>query len=302
MIPNAKELQLISIYLYISEIYDKKLRYYCERFSNNSLPEFTDQEIITIYLFAMHYEQKYKISHIYQFASGYLRSWFPKLPSYVAFNTRLNRLGEALRLLSANLLETFQPDDCSKTESLLDSLPIITCSGKRTGKVATDITDKGYCSTKNMYYFGVKLHAVGYARPSRLPFPEHIVISPASENDFNIFRQNWSNIPNRIFYGDKIYYDHEFFDWLAKHMNSFMCTPVKAIKGQAANIKYIDKAANDLFSTAVSRVRQPIEALFNWLIEKTDIQRASKVRSTKGLFVHIFGRIAATYIFLIFNS
>ncbi|NMC39558.1 MAG: transposase, partial [Bacteroidales bacterium] len=54
--------------------------------------------------------------------------------------------------------------------------------------------------------------------------------------------------------------------------------------------------------TAVSKIRQPIEALFNWLIDKTDIQRASKVRSTKGLIVHIFGRIAAAYIFLIFNS
>jgi len=57
-----------------------------------------------------------------------------------------------------------------------------------------------------------------------------------------------------------------------------------------------------LFSTAVSKVRQPIEALFNWLIEKTDIQRASKVGSTKGLLVHVFGRLAAAFIPLIFNT
>jgi hypothetical protein len=42
--------------------------------------------------------------------------------------------------------------------------------------------------------------------------------------------------------------------------------------------------------------------LFNWLIEKTDFQRASKVRSTKGLIVHVFGKIAAAFIYLIFNS
>ena len=30
-----------------------------------------------------------------------------------------------------------------------------------------------------------------------------------------------------------------------------------------------------------------------WIIEKTDIQRASKVRSTQGLIVHVFGKIAA---------
>ena len=52
-------------------------------------------------------------------------------------------------------------------------------------------------------------------------------------------------------------------------------------------------AADSLYSTAVSRIRQPIESLFNWLQEKTGIQVASKVRSTSGLMVHVFGRLAA---------
>lgn len=54
-----------------------------------------------------------------------------------------------------------------------------------------------------------------------------------------------------------------------------------------------------MYSRAVSNVRQPIELLFNSIIEKTGIQRASRVHSTKGLFVHFFGRIAAAFIFLI---
>jgi hypothetical protein len=302
MISKVKELQLIRIYLYICDIYDKELKYVCERFSNNFSPCFTDQEIITIYLFSMHSEQKYKIKHIYDFAKGYLFSWFPKLPSYVAFDTRLNRLSEALKAISAKLFDELKPADCSTTESLLDSMPIITCSGKRVGKVANELTDKGFCSTKNMYYYGAKLHALGLFRPSKLPFPEQFVITPASENDLNVFKQNWANIPNRKFYGDKIYFDHEYFAWLATEMNSYMLTPVKVVKAQADSIKHFDKAANDLYSTGVSKVRQPIESLFNWLIEKTDIQRASKVRSANGLLVHIFGHIAAAYIFLIFNS
>jgi hypothetical protein len=72
------------------------------------------------------------------------------------------------------------------------------------------------------------------------------------------------------------------------------------VKGQSEAIKQRNKAADDLFSKAVSKVRQPIESLFNWLIVKTDIQRASKVRSTKGLLVHVFGKIAAAFIYLIF--
>jgi hypothetical protein len=79
-----------------------------------------------------------------------------------------------------------------------------------------------------------------------------------------------------------------------------MMTPVKGIKGQCQEIKNRDKAANDLFSVAVSRFRQPIESLFNWLIQKTDIQRACKVRSRKGLLIHIFGKIATAFINLVF--
>ena len=85
-----------------------------------------------------------------------------------------------------------------------------------------------------------------------------------------------------------------------KEKSSVMLTPVKAIKGQTIQERQRNKAADDLFSKAVSKVRQPIESFFNWLIEKTDFQKASKVRSTKGLMVHVFGKMAAAFINLIF--
>ena len=255
---------------------------------------------MTIYLYTVHQEQRFKCKQIHRFASDYLRSWFPKLPSYSAFNYRINRLSEAFTHLISPLLMEFMPKDCSSEKSLLDSMPIITCSGKRAGKVAPELTDKGYCSTKGMYYYGVKLHALAYYHEGHLPYPEQLLITPASENDLNVFRNAWSDIENRTFYGDKIYHDKDFFSDLATSKNSVMLTPVKGIKGQSIWEKQFDKAANDLFSTAVSRVRQPIESLFNWFIEKTDFQRASKVRSAKGLIVHVFGKIAAALIYLIF--
>jgi hypothetical protein len=302
MIPKVKELKLISIYLYIWDIYDSRLRSACERFSNNRNPDFTDQEIITIYLYAMNVEQRLKIKQIHQYASDHLRSWFPLLPTYEAFNMRINRLSEAFRNLADALLSGFCPQDCDLSISLMDSLPIITCSGKRMPSVAKEITDKGYCSTKSMYYYGLKLHALAFHRPDHLPFPESIVITPASENDLNVHKQNWSGIPNRSFYGDKIYRDTELLKDMARFSNSQILTPVKGIKNQSEALNQWGKAANDLYSRAVSKIRQPIESLFNWIIEKTDIQRASKVRSTKGLLVHVFGKIAAAFIFVIFNS
>lgn len=100
-------------------------------------------------------EQRFTIKQIHQFACDYLRSWFPNLGSYAGSSNRLNRLSEAFRNLTASLLEDYFPEDCFVNQSLLDSMPIIVCSGKRKGKVATDLTDKGYCSTKAYTIIGL---------------------------------------------------------------------------------------------------------------------------------------------------
>jgi hypothetical protein len=300
MINQTKALKLIEIYFYICKRYDEDLKYCCERFSNNNKPRLTDQEIMTMYLFVIQEEQRFKLKQIYCFANDYLRSWFPCLGSYAAFNNRINRLSEAFKQLTESLVSEFQPEDCCLKQSLLDSMPIITCSGKRSGKVAQELTDKGYCSTKSIYYYGLKLHALAFRRMNKLPFPEQLLLTPASVNDLTVFKDSWSDIRNRCFFGDKIYSNQDFFTSVKEKCNSTMLTPVKGIKGQTEWEKQNDKAANDFFSTAVSKVRQPIEAFFNWIIEKTDFQKASKVRSTKGLLVHVFGKMAAAFINLIF--
>jgi hypothetical protein len=300
MISKVLTTKLVEIYFYVCEKFEKDLKFSCQRFTNNDNPEFTDQEIMTIYLFAISQEKRFQVKEIYRFANDYLNSWFPKLPSYAAFNNRLNRLSEAFKILITSLLQEYQPMDCILQESLLDSLPIITAHGKRVGKVASELTDKGFCSTKSMYYYGLKLHALGFRREKQMPFPEQLMITPASENDLNVFRNAWSNIENRTFYGDKIYHNVDYFDRLAQSQRTVMLTPVKAIKNQSEWEKQFDKAWNDLYSKAVSTVRQPIESFFNWLIEKTDFQRANKVRSAKGLLVHVFGKLAAAFIYLIF--
>jgi hypothetical protein len=300
MINQPKALKLVKIYSIICDSFEKDLKYTCERFSNNTKQDLTDQEIMTIYLFAVQEEQRFSVTHIHKYACDYLLDWFPKLGSYAGFSNRLNQLSETFRCFSTSLLEDFLPSDCFANQSLLDSMPIITCSGKRNGKVAKDLTDKGYCSTKSLYYYGVKLHALAFRRLNTIPFPEEIQITPASVNDLTVFKEAWSEKENRKFFGDKIYINEDFFSVLEQEKKSIMMTPVKGIKGQCDQIKNWDKAANDLFSTAVSRVRQPIESFFNWLIVKTDIQKASKVRSRKGLLIHIFGKIAAAFLNLAF--
>lgn len=262
MIIQTKALKLVQIYSTICEKFEKDLKYTCERFSNNDKQDLTDEEIMTIYLFVIEEEQRFTIKQIHRFANEYLRSWFPKLGSYSAFSNRLNRLSEAFKELVTNLITEHYPDDCFYNQSLLDSMPIVTCSGKRSGNVAKDITDKGYCSTKSMFYYGVKLHALAFRRENKIPFPEEIQITPASVNDLTVFKEAWSMKEDRCFFGDKIYQNKEFFSDFEKEKNSVMLTPVKAVKGECLKIRNRDKASNDLYSTAVSRIRQPIESFF----------------------------------------
>jgi hypothetical protein len=93
--------------------------------------------------------------------------------------------------------------------------------------------------------------------------------------------------------GDKAYSSEELNEALQKETGSWIYTPVKLVRGETEQTRQFKYAADKLFSTAVSRLRQPIESFFNWLIEKTDMQKPSKVRSLQGLIVHVFGKIAA---------
>jgi len=297
---NNWKYKLVKIYDYVCQKFEENLSYECQRFSNNDKPDFTDQEIITIYLFVMQHQKIFQLKGIHRYAKDHLLSWFPNLNSYQGFNSRFNRLSAVMSKLVEHLIEEFKPLDCSDKHGLLDSMPIILCSGKRQGKVACEVVDKGYCSTKGMYYYGVKLHALGFRRVGKLPYPEQIVISKASENDLTIYKDHWSELENRILFGDKIYQNEEYFKKVNKDYNSEMLTPVKYPKGTSNRIKQFNKAADELYSKAVSSVRQPIESFFNWLIQKSDIQNASKVRSTKGLNLHLFGRLAVAFIGLIF--
>ena len=180
-------------------------------------------------------------------------------------------------------------------------MPILVASSKRSSSacVAKDICGKGYCSSKDMYYYGLKLHLIGFVRPGTIPMPESCFVTDAKENDLTYARPLIELIYNRKIYADKIYIDTDFNRQLQKNNNTIIITPVKKQKGQL-----LEDAADNLFSRAVSGIRQPIESFFNWLNEKTQIQNASKVRSSKGLMAHVWGKIAAALCLLskiIFN-
>src|SRR5436853_6164067 len=97
------ENQLIQLYVWVCAIYDKHPVLKVQRMSNNHQPAFTDQELVTVYLFG-HLRGHFSQRRIYDYITGHGLAWFPDLPSYQAFNYRLNRLSPSLALLLEELL------------------------------------------------------------------------------------------------------------------------------------------------------------------------------------------------------
>lgn len=297
-----QSLKLIALYLHICEVYDTELQFHCQRFHRNGkAPLFSDAELLTVYLFAIMEEDKLKIKEIWRYTHRYWLDWFPHLPSYQAFNDRLNRMAAVFPVLLAQILQRLPCAETIEQQiSVLDSFPIMMCSHKRSAKVAPEIADKGYCATKGVHYHGVKLHFMGFFQPGTLPLPEWMQISPASWHDLTAIRPALQTIENRAIFADKSYCDKALNQQLLLQQNTYIYTPVKGVKGQTEWEKQWNHAADTLFSTAVSRIRQSVESIFNWFIEKVDLQNASKVRSAKGIIVHVFGRLSAAFTKLIF--
>lgn len=290
---------LIKLYYHVCHKYKEEICWEVQRFSNNSQPPgaITDEELITIYLFCVAYEEKSKLKAMHKHIKNHWLSWFPKLPSYQAFNARLNRLWEAFPVL---LVDFFNGASlCSDSVKVLlgDSFPVVTCSHKRGGKVARELTDKGFCATKKLHFYGVKVHVLGLRRPSTIPFPQSIEITPASVHDLSALRGILERIQADVSILDKAYTDTNLAGQM-QATNNCLLTPLKEKKGWEAALKQKDQAFHDLFNKAVAILRQPIESLFNWINELTQIQNASKVRSANGLHLHLFGKLTAALMVL----
>ena len=286
--------QIITIYLIVCKLWDKGISVKAQRFSNNNKPAFTDQEVMTIYIFGV-LNHNSNDKQIYQFSDQFLRGWFPELKGYDAFVYRLNRLGECFCVL-AELVGENQEAKGFFPDWLIDSMPIVQAKNKRSSsaKVSNEISSKGYCASKGMYYYGVKLHVVGMSIPGQIPFPRIALLTTASEHDIKPLDYIESSLHNINLFADKAYCDETKEKRLCKERNIELYTPRKDIKG----IKPLK--SRDCYSTGVSQARQPIESFFSWLDAKTQIQNAAKPRSIKGLIVHVFGKLAAVMIALAF--
>lgn len=299
----AWELRLISIYYWVCDHYNQSAFLEVQRMSNNATklsPAFSDQEAIAVYLFGI-LQSHTEVKKIYEYTKNHLHSWFPTLPSYAKFNERLNRLSPALSVLSQkSLAEVSLPDWLKRTssnmEAVIDSMPIILAKAGRAdhAKVAKLLANKSYCATKKLFYHGVKLHQLGLVNPNCLPIPQCLLVTAGSESDNTVFKERIApQFRDLTVYADKIYHDRPG-NAAVKEAFNITVMPCQRRKKNEPNLNAFQKQ----FSTAVSRVRQPVESFFNWINEKTGIQIASKVRSLKGLLKHLWGKLTAALLII----
>ncbi len=111
----------------------------------------------------------------------------------------------------APLLEIIQQEQEEKNQGqvrLVDSFPVaLDKQGHRfKARVARELADAGYCSTKKLYYDGVRVHIVGRRQAGTLPNPEYIGVTEASCHAGTVFDQIRPELNRNELYGNKAHH------------------------------------------------------------------------------------------------
>lgn len=277
----------IQLYQLVCRFYDMQPELHWQANRNYHQLTITDQELVTIYLFG-HLNEHFEKRAIYRFIKHYWAAWFPAVPSYQAFSRRLNLLAPTFDRLCGQWLTSLAATQVAAVDHLIDSVPIVLANGSRSrkAKVAREVANQGYCAAKRLYFHGLRRHLIAWRRVGTLPAPCLLWLREAACHDLRAAReQDLTRLGGATLIGDKAYLDSDFARCLSQQATPLVTPPKKP---KAIALTERDK----ITSRAVSRLRQPIESFFKWLNDKTEIQRASSVRSTEGLYLHCLGKVA----------
>lgn len=166
------EERLIELYCTICQCNDSRFREKMQRLSNNKCPQFTDEELITVYLWGVR-QHLLTRKAIYEYTKENLLEWFPKLPSYQAFCRRLNWLTGAFQALAEIFSEKTLEKYPDTHEYVVDFMPVMLArrSNSTGARVGRPLYNKCFNSTRKEWYHGVKLYIFAMLRPGKLPIP-----------------------------------------------------------------------------------------------------------------------------------
>jgi hypothetical protein len=194
MIFLLMENQLIQIYLFVCQTYDTSSETCFQRLSNNAKPEFTGQELLTIWFFA-HLPGCFEKKKMHTLIRNDWRSWFPRLPADQTFVVRRNRLEPTFQTFGAVFLDA------------LTSLPVMLAQTGHAyhARVAREIADVGYCAAKKTRFHGIRLHFIAQRKSERLPRPSHVWVCEGAHHDSKAFSGQSPLVPATSLFGDLAY-------------------------------------------------------------------------------------------------
>jgi hypothetical protein len=102
-------------------------------------------------------------------------------------------------------------------------------------RVARELADAGYCSTKKLYYYGVRVHIVGRRQAGTLPNPEYIGVTGASCHDGTVFEQIRPELNHNELYGDKAYHRSDAKEDAKEVRETQDLTVLTPVKNKKAN-------------------------------------------------------------------
>ncbi|CAN5538478.1 hypothetical protein BH10ACI1_BH10ACI1_03910 [soil metagenome] len=207
----------------------------------------------------------------------------------------MNLLEQTFQSIGAELFARLRSSQIPEHDHLIDSYPVMLASGGHAYRacVARERADVGYCAAKKTYFYGIRLHTIAQRRFKLLPNLSQIWLTEASHHDSTAAGEQFLELADTSLIANLAYLEPKFESSL-KEQNTHLLVGYKKPKGK--DLSKFKKYHNRL----ISKFRQPIESLFNWIDEKTKLQKASKVCSVEGLMIHCWGKLAVAFYLLVF--
>ncbi|GHU37729.1 hypothetical protein FACS1894193_06010 [Bacilli bacterium] len=210
---------------------------------NNHLAKQPDTVLLTCYLFGMLHSCTTLIG-IYRLSKTLFGSQFP---SRTRFIRTCNNLKQTLELINQGLVK----ENVSADEQIgiIDSLPVPLCQPIRNfrAKGASEVANIGFNATKQVWFYGLKFHAVVNQSGLILNF----LLSSASFHDAKVCEDLLDGFHLPILIGDAGYIGKDLARRCAEQGTSLIAIPRSNMKQNGVNyqaIKVIRKKVETVFS------------------------------------------------------
>lgn len=248
----------------------------------------TDAEVLTFTIVsAMFFYGSHEKARNFMREYGYITQMLSKSQ----LNRRIHRFDESFWRCLLHSLSTclLRYETCQ--EYAIDSFPVSVCDTSRItrAKIFQGKEYHSYSSTKQRYYYGIKVHMLVSADKG---VPIEILFTPGSEHDMKAFKRFSIDIPEgSVIYGDKAYTDYEFEDFLMEHAEIQLIAQRRrnSRRPLRAELRYLQ-----------SRMRKRIETVFSQI---TGIfPRKIHAVTSKGFEIKVFNFILAYTFDMLFRQ